>query len=306
MESNGLSLSVRVHGHDIKEFDHRNPQGQAERWVEGRRGIEFTLRVTNTLSSQVLAMVSVDGQSVMDGEPADFDRGGYVIEPFVHLDIPGWRLDNARVARFKFSDPKRSYSKKSGKGIANAGVIGVAAFHAKHAPPIFRVDHDLRPITVHHQYYGQLGPICWPMAPQDVVWTPRITWTSNNYTQGAQGAPADAINCSTSVEVPQDSGVVMDSCGLAMSSVREPPREKSVLRGRSQPSLGTEFGKAQEHRVETVVFDRQENPFAVLVLRYGDREELLERGVDMRRRPKVHSPQAFPGKGCKPPAGWRG
>jgi len=296
MRSDLFELFVRVHGHPIRTYSHNNQQGQQEIWAEGRRGSEFTLRVQSHTSRRALAAVSVDGLSVMDGEPAGYNSGGYIIEPFGHIDIPGWRLDNREVARFKFSDPGRSYSKKSGKGLANVGIIGAAIFLEKQRTT---VTFTPGPPVVHHHHYRDRThwQACWPQE-HDVYW---IGGTSGTTTSAEGEPPFEVSNCCASPGEPA-------------------PNSSSVLRGRgvseghaamdcnfisSEPGLGTEFGKAQGRQVESVDIDVEDKPCRTLLIRYGTRGELLARGVNMEGLRQVHSPSAFPqAAGCKPPKCW--
>lgn len=125
MQVVSYNLSVRVHGKTLKEFSHNG-----DIWIEGRKGSEFVIRVSNDSSRRILAVVSVDGRSVMDGKEATKNSGGYVIGAFSHVDIPGWRLDNEGVAKFRFHKASRSYAVKSGQS-ENIGVIGCAIHEEK-------------------------------------------------------------------------------------------------------------------------------------------------------------------------------
>ena len=76
-----------------------------------------------------------------------------------------------------------------------------------------------------------------------------------------------------------------------------------------EPSLGTEFGKKAEHRVETTFFNKaSKTPETLIELRYADKQELIRRGVDMKQTvTAARQPSSFPGEmNCKPPEGWNG
>ena len=64
------------------------------------------------------------------------------------------------------------------------------------------------------------------------------------------------------------------------------------------------------HKVMTTTFTKaHDKPEVEMAIRYGDREELRQRGVDLERKPLVaHRPSAFPKEEtcCKPPPGWTG
>jgi hypothetical protein len=125
MEGRILDLQVRVHGKAVREFQH-----DGKIYIEGRKGSEFTLRFRNKTGKRLLAVPSVDGLSVMDGENASFNSGGYILDPYEFMDVPGWRLDDESVAKFIFHKKGKSYAAKKGKP-RNVGVIGVAAFLEK-------------------------------------------------------------------------------------------------------------------------------------------------------------------------------
>jgi hypothetical protein len=76
------------------------------------------------------------------------------------------------------------------------------------------------------------------------------------------------------------------------------------------PSLGTEFGAAMTHKTFTITFVKNnDRPDVEMAIRYGDKDELRQRGVDLDQRPVVaHTPSPFPKEehGCKPPPGWSG
>ena len=122
----GYVMEVLVNGQPVKEYPHLD----GKTYIEGRRGSEFTLRIKNNIAERVLAVISVDGLSVMDGKTASFASGGYVLSPRNYIDIPGWRLDNREVARFFFSHLEASYAAQMDKP-QNIGVIGCAIFREK-------------------------------------------------------------------------------------------------------------------------------------------------------------------------------
>lgn len=132
MKSYGGSfdLEVLVHGKSITEYTRR-----FETFVEGRIGSEYTLRVRNNTNEKALAVVSVDGLSVMNGQTASHDSGGYVIHPFSHVDIPGWRLNNNEAAHFYFGTLPEAYASQMGKP-QNIGVIGAAFFFERKQEPV--------------------------------------------------------------------------------------------------------------------------------------------------------------------------
>lgn len=138
MKIGNFGIEILVHGRPIKEYFHKS-----EYYTEGRKGSEFTLRVSNLTSEQVEAVVTVDGLSVMNGKEGSFDVGGYLVPAFGHVNIPGWRLNLQQVAHFFFSEIGQSYAHQMGKP-TNVGVIGCAIFCEKKIdPPIVFGDFKL-------------------------------------------------------------------------------------------------------------------------------------------------------------------
>jgi hypothetical protein len=106
-------------------YRHRGRQ-----YVVGQPGNEYAIRIRNTTSGRVLAVVSVDGVNVVTGETAAPDQSGYVIEPGGYVNIQGWRKDLERTAAFYFSDPSDAYASRTGRP-DDLGVIGVALFRER-------------------------------------------------------------------------------------------------------------------------------------------------------------------------------
>jgi len=99
-------------------------------FVVGRPGNEYAVRIRNCTGRRVLAVVSVDGVNVITGETASPDQSGYVIEPYGHVNIEGWRKDLERTAAFYFADARDAYATRTDRP-DNLGVIGVAVFRER-------------------------------------------------------------------------------------------------------------------------------------------------------------------------------
>lgn len=120
-----VNFEVLVYGRPARQYNH-----DGFTYVEGRDGSEFTLRVSNNTGRRVLAVVTVDGLSVMNGRDGSYNSGGYVLGPHSSVDIPGWRLNNDKVAGFFFTANHMAYASLMGKP-TNVGVIGCAVFREK-------------------------------------------------------------------------------------------------------------------------------------------------------------------------------
>lgn len=104
-------------------------------FVAGRPGARYSLRVTNNSPGRVLVVMSVDGVNIITGETAAYGQRGYVFEPYDSYAISGWRKSDTEVAAFTFAPLRRSYAARTGRP-GDVGVIGIAAFTERVAPPV--------------------------------------------------------------------------------------------------------------------------------------------------------------------------
>ena len=274
MKQGQYELEILVHGRPIREYRH---EGQT--FVEGRKGSEYKVKLRNYSSERVLAVVTVDGLSVMDGEEGDVNGNGYVLDPHSTLEIPGWRLDNEEVAKFQFGSKGRSYAAKIGRP-TNVGVIGCAVFCERPQQTVKHIHH-------HHDRWHY-----WPQ------WTDPSRWS---YTS------ADTLIGSADRGSYTNATMQIGSADNAAKTVAVPCSVANYVNVELDPNIGTEFGEATDHQVHEVSFDRQASPATVFELLYDDRQGLQARGIDLKQRAKVARPRAFPrsGRGCEPPRDWR-
>ena len=104
---------------------------EGQTYVETPTSGNYALRITNNFHRRRLAIVSVDGVNVINGKDASYEGGGYVLDAWQTVDIPGFRRDSGKVAAFEFSEQGDSYAAQTGRGTQNVGVIGVAVFDEK-------------------------------------------------------------------------------------------------------------------------------------------------------------------------------
>lgn len=102
-------------------------------YVVGRPGAEYRLLIRNRTAEDLLAVVSVDGVNVLDGQAASVDQGGYVLRPWESLAIGGWRKSLDETAAFYFTSLGDSYAGRTGRP-ANVGVVGMAVFRRAPRP----------------------------------------------------------------------------------------------------------------------------------------------------------------------------
>lgn len=99
-------------------------------WIEGQSNAEYFIKITNNCPWKTLAVVSVDGLNVLNGETANYQQGGYVVNSMSTVNITGWRKNSNKTAAFYFTYPEDSYVGRVGKA-GNIGVIGAAFFREK-------------------------------------------------------------------------------------------------------------------------------------------------------------------------------
>lgn len=130
--TNQYELEIVVNNRPVDEYPHTD----GNTYIEGRSGSNYILRVRNNSHEQIMAILSVDGLSVLDGTDAGLDSKGYIIDGYSTIEVPGWTLNRSEIAQFKFGDVSNAYAPRMGKGTSNVGVIGLMVFRPK--PVIYR------------------------------------------------------------------------------------------------------------------------------------------------------------------------
>jgi hypothetical protein len=129
-ERPNVSLEVLVAGRPVPTIAHA---GKTYLPVP-RLGSEYQIRVHNFGSRRIVAIVSVDGLSVLNGKPASSAHPGYIVDAGNHIVIKGWRRDLDTVAAFSFEEREKSYAALVGRS-ENIGVIGLIAIEEQaHRP----------------------------------------------------------------------------------------------------------------------------------------------------------------------------
>lgn len=260
-----FEVCVLVHGNQVKEYDHFGGV-----FVEGKKGTEFTIRLKNNTHKRALAVLTIDGKSVIDGAAGSLETsGGYIVEPYSTINVPGWRVNDSSVANFTFANKEHSYAARMGEGVDNVGVIGCAFFYES---VIFLTD-----------IYTKPNPWQYP------------TWTSS-------------VNNASCPGVAHDSNTLFRYDNSCLNDERNTipcSATYSATKSCSVNNLGTDFGKQSAHSVTTAAFARCPEPEAVFTLYYDTREGLINRGVNLQPKVQV-CPSPFPGsaRGCPIPPGW--
>jgi hypothetical protein len=128
LTQSGVEIFDRTEGRVLPIYWHNG-----QRYVVGKPGNEYSIRVRNGSAGRVLAVMSVDGVNVITGDTASARQSGYVLSPYESTEIAGWRTSLSRTAAFYFTSLPDSYAARTGRP-GNVGVVGVAVFAEKQQP----------------------------------------------------------------------------------------------------------------------------------------------------------------------------
>lgn len=244
---------------------------RGEYWVAGIPGAKYSIAVTNRQGERVLAVVSVDGVNVLNGETAAFHQAGYVFGGHQRYEVAGWRKSDQEIAAFNFVASPRSYAQRTGRP-DHVGSIGVAVFRERFEPPRFdlapefRYRYENNELLKHSRQSSEAESGALRDAP-------------------ARAAPAPAPAAPAASAAP---GGVTDSAKRAHGGI--------AGAARAEEKLGTGHGRREWDSVTRTTFERATaQPAEVIRIRYDSRENLIGMGVIPEpRRPWDRSPNAFP------------
>ena len=252
---------------------------KGEYWVAGTPGAKYSVSVTNGSSGRVLAVMSVDGVNVLNGETAGIEQSGYVFNAYQRYDVNGWRKSNSEVAAFEFVASPASYAERTGRP-ANVGVIGVALFRERVYQPPVSVTPPYRP----YPYNGRKSA---PYGANESA--------ADSATGSAQGLPSPAP------ATPAQSG---EFGGLAKRA-----ESRADAPAEMREKLGTGHGEREYSQVSNTAFNRaQSTPNETISIRYDSRENLVSMGVIPAPHYGGARPHPFPnsfGFVPDPPRHWR-
>lgn len=294
MNRNNIDVRLLVKGRPITEYFHNGNY-----FVEGRDGHEFEIEIINNNPFRALAIVSVDGRSVLDGKEASDQSPGYLFEANQTIRIPGWKLDDATVAKFFFAGKKsgKTYEQQMTGSAQNGGVVGVMAYREKARSP------------VNHAVFRSALPSASPgYTPQWWSYTGGVT--GDFAIGGIASGPITSNVCSSSMCATSST----PDAEVYTSTASQPRRiQTSPFSPKPETlnNLGTGFGEAATFETRAAQFERGDL-LTVAILYYDNARGLKARGIQVGRPSRVRfnqAPQAFPGMqggGCTPPAGWNG
>lgn len=255
---------------------------RGEYWVAGTPGAKYAVAVANASGGRVLAVMSVDGVNVLNGQTASTEQSGYVFNGYQRYEVTGWRKSNAEVAAFEFVASPASYAERTGRP-ANVGVIGVALFKERVYQPPIQVTPQAAPPSFPYSPYGARK------AEADAGGLGRAADAAANTAQPAPPAPAASA---APAEMAKRAEPRYDGRADAM-------REK----------LGTGHGERESSQVTHTSFERaQSSPNETIRIRYDSYDNLVAMGVIQSPRPWQRTPNPFPdnlGFVPDPPRYWR-
>jgi hypothetical protein len=147
-----VGLDVLVDGRPLRTVQY---QGRTYLPVP-RWGTEYEIRVRNEGPRRILAIVSVDGLSVINGKPASEAQTGYIVAARNSILIKGWRRNLETVAAFSFEERDRSYASLIGRP-ENIGVIGLLAIEEMTWRPRLGLEKDNFAASAARGASGEVG-----------------------------------------------------------------------------------------------------------------------------------------------------
>jgi len=303
-----VTLRAMRNGSPGAKIDEYRHDGQC--FVEGRPGSEYCLEIRNNSSERVLAVPSVDGLSVMDGEKATNESGGYIIEPYDSIKVKGYRHTLDEVGAFKFTEKGEGYASSKGSS-RNAGVISVK-FYAEKEDEYKKALDDLkkeierlrqdnrrnRTIRIPEPY-----PVPKPYPVPDDWWRPwrprpwwesPVTWgTHDLICKSSAGENTAGFNSDT---LGGPTLRCMAASGPAQSYSAEVQHQSKDV---SEFNLETGWGQKVTDRVREIPFTRG-HLLTTIDIYYSDRNGLKEMDVPLKKKKNISYPKGF----ATPPAGW--
>lgn len=317
MTNQNIELQALINNKPVKQWGR-----DGRTFIEAKVGSEYSLKVRNSNSYRVMAVVSVDGINVVSGKVATLNDSGYIIDAFSSVEIKGYRKDLSSVGCFKFTKKKKSYAKEvTGGSTENVGVISIAVFKEKEKPKpavikeLYPVYID-RPYPVYREryyprwnepyYYGESAAS--PTFTCGTTTNASPTYTMNCSSTLYSSSKGDTLRGRASGASGQSSARTMNLCASA-NNADNYAKCTSLNTEREVPKfqVGSSWGAEAKDEVRRESFERESySPMATLELYYDTRENLEEIGIDFSKSAKVSFPQGFPNGFAQPPTSWVG
>jgi hypothetical protein len=229
-------------------------------YVAGTPGDRYAVELRGRQGERVLTVLSVDGVNVLTGQTAATLQSGYVIDGGQSYAINGWRKSMEDVAQFVFTALPDSYAARTGRP-GNVGVIGVAVYRERAAPP--------QPIALA------------PLSP--------APWRDESRTQSSDEPVASGM----AKKAENDVGNNRPAAAGAMAE-RRAERSDALADAESRSmKLGTGHGRREHSPTRYTEFVRHsDTPDEIVTIYYDSRANLLARGIIPS--PRLAEPRPFP------------
>jgi hypothetical protein len=274
------SVDVLVNGNKCKQYTY-----DGKIYIEAKASSAYEIKINNNGYGRILAVVSVDGLSVLTGKPASLNDAGYIINANDSYRIKGFRYDNDKVGAFKFVCKNESYAAGiSNKAKRNCGIIGIVLYEEK-----------IKPVVT-------WTPCCYPPLWPTITTTSNpcldIPYGSNNATSygGASSVNNTLCNYNNSIDDYRD--IVRSKSSQPMSSLKG-----GAPSAGSGFDMGSGWGNSVESKVVSDQFERGNIVYQSDIY-YASREALIDMGVPVKKEGKVSYPKSFPSGYATPPSGW--
>ncbi len=112
---------------------HRKKTRTIKKYLEARKGQNYSIVIRNNMASRVGVVIAVDGRNIISGKKSHLrhNENMYIVNAYGHAQYQGWRTNQDTVHRFYFTDSEDSYAMRTFSDSSAMGVIAVAVFREK-------------------------------------------------------------------------------------------------------------------------------------------------------------------------------
>ncbi len=109
-----------------------------KKYLEAEKEKNYSITIRNNSSGRIGVVIAVDGRNIITGRKSLLKNNErmYIINPYGHTKLDGWRTDNNTIHRFYFTDKSDSYAVRTFGDSSAMGVIALAVFREKEDPEI--------------------------------------------------------------------------------------------------------------------------------------------------------------------------
>ena len=246
-----FGLDVLVNGSRRPEFAARGTV-----YVEALKGRDYALRLSNPTGMRVAVALSVDGLNTIDAKhTSSRDARKWVLAPYETVVIPCWQVNSAVSRKFVFTGERGSYGAALGK-TEDLGIIE-AVFYREKLP--YRSGR-------------------WNEGQEDRRHEDKRT--SLNEKDGRLGAPDAEARPDAAPPAAQAESSARDQSKKSSSSPPSSSMDSSSAGAKlSDEYAATGMGTKTRFGIERVDIDLEDDPAAVVRLRYEFRPQLVALGV---------------------------